>query len=333
MSSPLTVRPAVAADADAETFLELLPDRWRPGGNRRSLVAHSPDGRVLGHCRGIDNAFHPASRTLVLEVAPQDRIPREQIEDALLPAQRAVSTLPLRLKPEEGSPEVDLCRRQGGVLVQLMPPWRFTVDAGMRAWAARRLATGDGLRATGLVTVPRADVLSLYVEHYRAQHAAWSPAAAAEELSRLNAPDILDGPASEVDAALSTVLVRDGQLGAQALVWPPEPDGGREVTLQCRWPETPTSREDREACLAATISRVPEGTALLIDSHVTETTETEMMRALRAEHPAAGPWVAIVGIPATGGQDAGDAGTAPVPLPTACVPPEALAFVRSLNGR
>lgn len=323
MPPPVTARPATTSDAATAGFPDLLPDRWRAGDNRRSFVAVDAGSRVLGHCRGIDNVFHPASRTLVLETAPLDDARSEQVEDVLVAAQIDASALPLHAKPEEGSTLVDLCRRHGGVLIQLMPPWRCTVDPSLRAWAAARPA-GDELRAGPLGQASPEAVLDLHVEHYRAQHATWSPAAPASQLRHLNAPDITGGSADGLDPDLSTVLVRDGELCAQALVWPAEQDGAREVSLQCREPGAPASRAEMEACLAAVIDQVPDGTVLLIDSHVTEPVESAMMRDLRAEHPVLGPWSAIVAIPVPGGP-------APIPLPAASVPAEAEALVRALG--
>lgn len=103
----LTTRPATTADAADPTFGDLLPDHWRSGDNCRSVVAANEVGRVLGHCRGIDNVFHPDSRTLVLEILENDLRsdhPWADVADALLTAQINVSTVPLRLSPPLKNP-------------------------------------------------------------------------------------------------------------------------------------------------------------------------------------------------------------------------------------
>ncbi|WP_154792809.1 hypothetical protein [Occultella kanbiaonis] len=104
------VRPATTADVETSRgrFDDLLPDRWRGGNNRRSFVAVDPDGRVLGHCRGIDNDFHPASRVLVLEVLPDvEQVPGPEpggswtaIVAIGVPGGRVPVPLPCDLLPE-----------------------------------------------------------------------------------------------------------------------------------------------------------------------------------------------------------------------------------------
>ena len=157
-------------------------------------------------------------------------------------------------------------------------------------------------------------MLDLYVEHYTAQHARWSPAAAPAELRAENAPDFVAGGEGSFDPDRSVVLERDGVIVGQALAWPPEPDGGIEITLQSTPHEGRTARVDMEACLAAVIDRSADGDVLLIDSHVTEELESAMMRDVPgpAPHPE-DTWTAIVGIPVPGGP-------APIPLSAALIP-------------
>lgn len=344
MPTPI-VRSAAPEDSHQAVLPDVLPDRWREGDNCRSFVAVAADGRLLGHCRAVDNVFHPESRTLLLALAdPEQLSPAERadIEDALLRAQIDASTLPLRLKPSEDEPLlVDLCRRHGAVLVQLMPPWRYPVGPRLRAWAADHRAVrpntmaSPGLApATGDVPVAEAAgdahldaMLDLYVEHYRAQHAAWSPAAAPEELRRENAADFVAGAEGAPHPDLSTVLWRDGHLVAQALVWPAEPDGSREVTLQNRSGTDGSARADMEACLAGVIERSADGDVLLIDSHATEALESAMVRDVpRDGDDTVDAWTAIIGIPVPGGP-------APIPIPREAIPAAALTFARSLGAR
>lgn len=323
--SSLTTRPATTADAADPAFEDLLPDLWREGENRRSVVALDGAGRLLGHCRGIDNVFHPGSRTPVLEVRGGE--PWAEVADALLEAQIAVSTLPLHVKPS--APETELlalCARHGGVLVQLMPPWRYVVDAAMRDWAAAHRTTADGLRAEAVEGARREQMLDLYVEHYTAQHARWSPAAAPAELRAENAPDFAPGGGGSFDPGRSTVLLRDGAITAQALAWPPEPDGGIEIGLNSRPHEGATAREDMEACLAAVIDCSADRDVLLIDSHVTEELESAMMHDVPGPPPhPADAWTAIVGIPVPDGP-------APIPLPDGRIPADAAPLVERLTG-
>lgn len=334
MTGTLT-RLATAADASDPAFEDLLPDRWREGDNCRSVVATDGAGTVLGHCRGIDNTFHPDSRTLVLEV--RSDAPWAEVADALLAAQVAVSTLPLRVKPSAHEPELAaLCARHGGVLVQLMPPWRYVVDPALRDWACEHLRTRDGLAAADLAlaidalgaeeSTAREQMLDLYVEHYTAQHARWSPAAAPQQLRAENAPDFAPDGEGSFDPERTTALVREGRIVAQALAWPPEPDGGTEITVQSRPHEGPTAREDMEACLAAVVDRSADGDVLLIDSHLTEELESAMMQDLPgpAPHPQ-DTWTAIVAIPVPGGP-------APLPLPAHRIPDDAAPLVAGLRG-
>lgn len=314
--STLTMRAATPSDAADPAFEDLLPDRWREGGNRRSMVAADGTGRVLGHCRGIDNDFHPDSRTLVLEVL--DGVPWAEVADALLEAQIAVSTLPLHLKPKAHEPELlGLCARHGGVLVQLMPPWRYLVDAELRAWAAAHRTTSDQLTAVPAGDERNEEMLDLYVEHYTAQHSRWSPAAPPALLRGENAPDFVPGAEGTFAPDLSTVLQRDDAIVAQALAWPPEPEGGIEITVQSRPHEGPTAREDMEVCLAAVIDASADGDVLLIDSHVSEELESAMLRDLPGPPPhREDTWTAIVAVPVPGGP-------APIPLSPQRIPEDA----------
>lgn len=321
----LTTRPATTADASDPAFEDLLPDHWREGDNCRSVVATDSAGRLLGHCRGIDNSFHPGSRSLVLEVL--DGEPWAEVADALLEAQIAVSTLPLQLKPSAHQPELlALCARHGGVLVQLMPPWRYVVDAAMRDWAGVHRTTSDGLRAGRVDDARREEMLDLYVEHYTAQHARWSPAAAPRALRAENAPDFVPGGEGSFDPDRSAVLRREERILAQALAWPPEPEGGIEISFESSPHEGPTAREDMEACLAAVIERSADGDVLLIDAHVTEELEFAMMRDVPgpAPHPK-DTWTAIVAIPVPGGP-------VPIPLPVELVPSDAAPVAERLSG-
>ncbi|MGP9536645.1 hypothetical protein ACT3SP_01445 [Brachybacterium sp. AOP43-C2-M15] len=320
----LPIRPATSADAADPAFDDLLPDRWREGDNRRSVVATDAEGTVLGHCRGIDNVFHPDSRTLVLEV--RDGAPWAAVADALLTAQISVSALPLHVKPSAHEPELArLCARHGGVLVQLMPPWRYVVDPALRSWSQDHRTTGDELSARRVDASRHEEMLDLYVEHYTAQHARWSPAAAAEQLRTENAPNFEPGGEGSADPERTTILVRAGRIAAQALAWPPEPDGGTEITVQSRPHDGPRAREDMEACLAAVIDRSADGDVLLIDSHVTEELESAMMRDLPGPPPhPADTWTAIVAIPVP-------SGPGPIPLPAERIPADAAPLVERLQ--
>lgn len=316
----LRTRPARPGDA-SPGLPDLLPDRWRDGGNRRSIVALDEDG-VLGHCRGIDNVFHPDSRVLILETLPSlASCQRGQVEDALVRAQIAVSDLPLRVKPAADEPDrISLCVRHGGVLVQLMPPWRYEVGPALRRWS-------DSRRPRDAAPGPRTPspedalaMLDLHVAHYRHQHARWSPAAAPAVLRAESAEDFRGGAPGAFDPDRSVVLMRGGHPAAQALVWPAEVDGAREVTLQHRPEAGSTARADLESCLAEVVRISRDGDVLLIDTHVTEDVEVEIARDLPSPPPErAGPWSAIVAIPVPGGPE-------PVTLPAGRIPSALTAF-------
>lgn len=299
----LTTRAAMPADVGG--FDGLLPDRWREGNNRRSVVATDQAGRVLGHCRGIDNDYHPGSRMASIAVAADEhRGPTSwpAVANALIEAQLKVSTRPLHLKVKAHDRElIDLCRRHDGVLIQLMPPWRYVVDVRMHAWAQAHRATADGLMASEAGALRAEEMLELYVEHYTAQHANWSPAADAASLRALNAPDFVPGATGAFDPARSTVLIRSGRIAAQALAWPADDEGRVEISLHSTPYQGPTARGDMEACLAAVIGRSADSDVLLVDSHVSESLETAMMRAMPSPPPhPADSWTAIVALPIPG---------------------------------
>lgn len=316
--------------ADAAAFDDLLPDRWREGNNRRSVVATDHTGRVLGHCRGVDNDYHPGSRTLFMEVLSDEHrgsTPWADVADALIEAQLSLSTRPLRLKPKAHELDlVDLCARHGGVLVQLMPPWRYVINPAIRTWAEKHQVTPDDLTADIAGDLRSEEMLDLYVDHYTEQHASWSPAAHPSKLREENAPDFVPGAAGAFDPGRSTVLTRDGRIAAQALAWPGDDDGGTEITLQSRPYASPTAREDMEACLASVIKRSAEGDVLLIDSHASENLETAMMRAVPGPPPhPTDSWTAIVALPVPDGPS-------PHPLPSKHIPQEAAELAQRLRG-
>ncbi|WP_409483675.1 hypothetical protein [Arsenicicoccus dermatophilus] len=263
---------------------------------------------MVGHCRGIDNAIHPRSRTLVLEVLPELR---GAADDALLAAQFEVSTRPLSMKIDASARhDLALARRHRAVLVQLCPPWRFTVDAALHTWAA-----GRGGACAPVTDADRPELLDQFVHHYRAQHAWWSPAASIPVLAQQLRDGFEPGDAS-FDLARSRLLRRDGTVVAAGLLWPPEDDGEpAELTLTALPYQSPTARVDLEACLAAVLTCLPDGAVVEIDSHVTEPVESALVRDLPAT--AEGEWLAIVEVPVPGGPT-------PVPLfrslvPDACV--------------
>lgn len=303
MSSTIEVVPATAAHRDqaAATFPDLLPDRWRSGDNRRSFAALDPEGRVRGHCRGIDNVYHPDSRTLVLEVA--DGPGADEVADALLAAQLDVSTVPLRLKlHEEDRLLLGLAHRHGAVLNQACPPWRYVVGPELRTWAdSHRLAPSDGVEIRPLEARDASAALDLYVDHYRRQHAAWSPAAPAPVLREENAPDFEpDAPA--IAESRSVGLFRDGELHAQAVIF------DEEVALQAYEADAASTRAALYACLVAVIDSSADGQELFIDAHLSEREEWATIGAIPGLHPAHNrEWTGLFSIP--------------VPFPGAPVPP------------
>lgn len=319
---PLITRAAMPTDVGA--LDDLLPDHWREGNNRRSVVATDQAGRVLGHCRGIDNDYHPGSRVAVMKIAEdKDRgsVSWADVADALIEAQVEISTLPLELKLNTHQRElIDLCARYNGVVIQMMPPWRYVVDARLLVWAQTHRVTSDRLTAEAASILRSEQMLGLYVEHYTAQHASWSPAADPATLRIENASDFAPGTVGAFDPARSTVLIRAGRIVAQALAWPSDDEGGVEITLQSMPYQGPTAREDMEACLAEVIGRSAENDVLLIDSHVSESLETNMMSAVPGPPPhPADSWTAIVALPVPGGP-------VPRPLRAERVPEAAAAF-------
>lgn len=338
------VRPATTADAEqaAARFPDLLPDRWREGGNRRAFVAVTADGAgadtgpepgkrtILGHCRGHDNAYHPGSRLLELQILPVDALPPgvdlADVEDALLRAQIAASGRPLRMKIYAGMHrERELAIRHGGIAVQVTPPWRYVIGPELREWAdAHQAEPPAEVRAIG--EDDRESVRDLEAEHYVAQHAAWSPSAPVGAMRELFAES--HDPASEetYDPQRSVVLVREGEICAAALLWPfDEEFTGREVTLLSRPYVGPHSRADKEACLAALIGSGADGESLLVDSHLTEQHEAEMMREIPGLVGSAEDWMAITAIPVS-------KGPAPIPFPRALIPEEAPWVAQLLPG-
>lgn len=292
------MRPASAEDVEAARgrLPDLVVDRWRPGGNRRSFVAL--DGaQVVDHARGVDNDVHPGSRVLLAEVLDAHR--GRGVATALLRAQVDVSHRPLRVKLRASDlAGRALARRLGGIAAQACPPWRYATTSALRAWAVQHRA---------LVQAPTAhdapELLDLEVRHYLDQHAGWSPAHEAS-LRETLAVDVHPGEGG-FDPGHTTVLRVEGRIVAAALVWPHHPGppvGGAEVSLICTHHGDPASRAGVEACLAGVVDRCDDDDVLLVDSHATEAVETAMMRDVPGPGDLPGDeWLAIVVLPAPGG--------------------------------
>ncbi|WP_152353915.1 hypothetical protein [Brachybacterium subflavum] len=333
---------AAGADGGTSSFPDLIEDRWRPGGNRRSFVAVVPDSageRIVGHCRAVDNTVHPNSRVMLLEVAPD--VQGQGVDDALLHAQVEASSVPPRMKIYEHQvSDQQLAARFGGIAVQVTPPWRYVVGPEMRAWATQHAPD-----RTVSISPPRpadsADLLALEVDHYIDQHVSWSPTAPREVMLAELGEDHDPQTPGTWDRGRSRVLQRDGRIAAAVLVWPADDasdadagnqdgsegeggdasgaasaSGAPEISLLSRPYAGPTSRADKEACLAALIEASADGDQLLIDSHLTMREEWAMMREVPGLVPSDGTgWMTITAIPVPGGP-------APVPVPHGLVPAE-----------
>lgn len=273
----IAVRPATPSDDDP-ALPGLRPDHWRASGNPRSFVAVDATGRVLGHCRGVDNVFHPQSRSLVLACTGEGW--DAGVADALLAAQIEASSLPLRMKLTPSAlREVELAERFDAVVEQVCPPGRRVVGATLRAWASRHRG------ATAAAMEGDADELrELWIDHYIDQHAAWSPAATRAVLLDELHDDFVPGTAGCFDIDRSVVLRRDGVIVAAAIVWP---DDEPEVTLVARPHRGAASVRDRQACLSSLIEASADGDVLLLDAHLTERDEYAMMRGVPGVDPDA----------------------------------------------
>lgn len=318
------VRPATQADVDAASteFSDRAVDHWAEGGNRRCFVAAGSDGAVLGFCCAVDNAAHPGSRAMALAVGGDLEAP-DAVRDALLRAQVEASTLPLRMKIYEHQ-TIDRAQARwfGGVAIQTTPPWRFAVDHAMRAWAAAHHGPVEPIGEAD-----RQAVRELEVDHYIAQHASWSPTAPRSVMLDYFAEDHEPGNPSTWDPQRSVLLRRGGQVVAAALLWPGSngaPTDGREVGLLSRPYEGPNARTDKQACLAAPVDGAPDGEVLLVDCHLTEGLERDMMLAVPGRtHAPTDTWMAIVAIPVPGAPR-------PVPVDGDLLPAEA-SWIRELR--
>lgn len=274
---------------------DIRVDRWRDGCNRRVFVALDGD-RVVGYSAGIDNEFHPDSRTLVLETLPEYR---DTASAPLVEAQLEVSLLPLRMKIYgDQAADQQLAAHFGGVAVQLAPPFGRIVTEELQGWAQShqpKVGTIEPIKDSDLETL-----LELYVDDYIDQHASWSPAAERSVLLREFAPDFAPDASESFDRERSVLLRRDGDIVAAGLLWPHDDEfDGREVSFVARPYWGPDARADKEAVLGAVIASAATGDSLLIDSHLSMRDEFAMIADLPgAQHD--GHWMAIVAIPVPG---------------------------------
>lgn len=310
------IRPATLTDA--ATWPDVEPDRWREGSNRRSFVAEV-DGQLVGHCRGIDNVHHPFSRVLVLEVRPEAR--GQGVGTALLRAQIAVSTRPLRVKITQNAAAAwSLARSFGGVVEQACPPWRRIVGPELRAWAQSHRKTDPTMIVRSITPEDLPALAALDADHYVAQHARWSPSASCEVLLELLADDFT---AEGIDMSLTRVAIEDGRIVAAACVWPCEASEGQqsadprpvEVSIIVDRHDDPARRPAMAACLAAVIDASKDGAVYGIDSHLTERVEYEFVRSVPSRD-GTDSWMALVAIPVPGGPE-------PIPVPQELIPDEA----------
>lgn len=316
----ILVHPAAKEDAASTAFDDLLPDRWREGGNRRSLVAvDGVSGRLLGHCRGIDNEAHPGSRVLVLEVA--DDVAGSAVHEALLRAQVAVSVLPLHTKARERDAALlAALRAVGAVTIQLMPPWTRQVGPELREWAgdvhAEPVPAPLQGRETSVVpadTVEPDELLDLEVEHYVAQHAPWSPAAPPEVLRPLLAEGHEPDSEDSWDRRTSLALTVEGVLTAAALLFPQGEDEPPEVSLVSRPYSSESAWWAKRRLLAEVVTRLSDGDRFCADSHLSMREEYELMRGVPGLADPEEGWTAIVAVPVADGPQ-------PNPLDPALIP-------------
>ncbi|MGL5405807.1 MAG: hypothetical protein ACRDAX_03310 [Propionibacteriaceae bacterium] len=294
-AASIVIRPTTETDVAAgkETFPKIIVDNWIAGRNRRSFVALHND-EILGHCHAADNIFHPFSRTFLLSTAKTAH--NSIIEDALVSAQLAVSTLPLTMKIDQTqSANQELAHRHGGVVVQLCPPWEYTISEPLKQWAQSHIGNAESIDVSH-----RVSLLELFINHYTAQHKNWAPAAPLPVLREAFAEDFIAENYSGFNLTHSYILRRDSEIVAASLVWASDsPDEVSEITLHSFPYDSPTSRSDSETCLAATVLSLPDQIKVGIDSHITERTETAMAQDLPGK--SGGTWLAIVEIPSTSG--------------------------------
>lgn len=312
----VTIRPATGEDVAATrtTFPDLQKDHWAEGKNRRSFVAEDDHGRVVGFCRAIDNNVHPDSRVMLLEVLPELR--EQGIEDQLLRSQLEVSTVPPHMKIHaDQKAEQRLAARFGGIAIQVTPPWRYVVVPELRDWAAEHAGGAEPTRETD----GRA-LQELEVDHYIAQHESWSPTVPREQLLEELAEDHDPSSPTTWNRERSRVLRRGDEIVAAALVWGGSNGAGvdaPEVSLLSRPYLGPSSRRDKEACLAAVVAASADGDELLLDSHLSLPEETAMMQAVPGlEGTPETDWMAIIALPVPDGP-------APIAFPRERVPAEA----------
>ena len=313
------------------------------GGNRRSFVAvrqsstkagrdsSRGDEEILGHCRGVDNAAHPGSRTLVFEVSPE--ILGTAAEEALLKAQIDCSDRPLRSKLMQKDQSLRaLLAKFDSVLVQLMPPWRYTVDAELRAWSEKVISeSSPEVQVVPASQVEAATLHEMEVDHYIAQHESWSPAAERSILLDLLAEDHDPTSDGSWNRVCSTAVVSDrGDVLAAALVWGAvelsqvESSGNEapEVVYLSRSYGSRESWKHKLLAVAGVIASVPVGTELCIDSHLSMVDEFKSIGSIPGVDHESGDWTAIVSTPVTNG-------ALPIALDPALVP-DVASWVREL---
>lgn len=274
----MIIRPLVEADLRSiEALLGEEPDalfaaQYHPMHGpdrdgelwRRSRVAVSPDGNVVGAISVLRNPSHSGRFSVSLEVRPDHR--RQGIGTALVEVARGLRSEPLPLSAKAHTTDLAamaLLQAVGGRIYQQCPGRRpDPTSPEIRSWAGTQAVPG-GVRLDPLNGVT-ADALAVaWVAQYLWSHEAWSPVTSPDTLAQRLREGLAD-----LDPATSTGAWIGDELVATNLVLR-EPDGAVTLVAETIRRDQPDGVRLVAAALARCMTLLGDAavTNVLIDGH------------------------------------------------------------------
>lgn len=278
----------IHCEASNPIGLEVLPDKWASGCNRRSFVAVDKNARVVGTCRGIDNIFHPQARTLFLDITPE--IDFLSVAIPLVQQQKLVSDKALHLKiPESNIALLQLAKAFNAHFYQACPPYEYIVSAEMKQWADKILnhhaehAPNENTASLQIMPITKENLglaLEVWVDGYIMQHKDWNATADKTVLLTHFSHDY--NPISPaLDISRSYLIMQGDTVIGSAQIWPDDEPNNSEITISYLATDYATVTNIFQLGIAATISRATVGEVICIDSHWTLPHEFNVMSQFR----------------------------------------------------
>lgn len=230
-------------------------DRWR-----RTLLAVSAEGAVLGAGTVARNRVHPKRLSAVVEVAAAHR--RQGIGSALLTAARSLRPLPLAGKVfEDDVRGLSFARGHGGVSYARCPGLSFSAPYDELTRWARAQPIPSACRVGSIAR--SGQLLDAWSQLYVSIHADWSPTAEDAVLG-----DVFGDIVDDIDGDLSTGVWLGDRLVAVSFVLAESPTSAT-IVAETMTRDQVGGGELLGAALVRCFQQVagPRFTEILLDGH------------------------------------------------------------------